>query len=212
MADRRRLVILASPPRGRYVIFLDDDDLITPDRLEMALSALDRAPVSICWTAFIEARDSLDRAHGRILEGDVRGTILEGLVPNVGATALQRELVPRFDEHMRTGEDIEWWLRLAHVAQVTTSCRVGHLYRRHLGPRNKPGPAGRARSHQQVLARHPQYFASHPRSAAFRWKRIGLLAMAGGDHGLARQAFIRSARLRPAPSTLRHLARAMTTP
>src|SRR5437588_9672841 len=34
--------------RGRYVAFLDDDDLFTTDRLELAVRGLDEAPVALC--------------------------------------------------------------------------------------------------------------------------------------------------------------------
>ncbi|MGQ0668369.1 MAG: hypothetical protein ACT4PO_01620, partial [Actinomycetota bacterium] len=48
-------------------------------------------------------------------------------------------------------------------------------------------------------------FAGHPRAAAFRWKRIGLMAHRLGDHAMARSAFRRSLRLRLEAKTVWHL-------
>src|SRR5580765_8935030 len=42
----------AAEARGRYLAFLDDDDWWEPDRLELAVPALERAPVAVCWSRF----------------------------------------------------------------------------------------------------------------------------------------------------------------
>jgi hypothetical protein len=63
----------------------------------------------------------------------------------------------------------------------------------------------------RILEWYSDYFASHPKAAAFRWKRVGLLAEKSGDLATSRKAFARSARYRPYPRTLWHLARSMWT-
>jgi hypothetical protein len=191
--------------RGRYVTFLDDDDLFMPNRLRLATSALSRAPVVLCWCRYIEGTPT----PGRALEGDVSNPIVEGLIPHVGMTVVPRELAPRFDESLRSAEDVDWWIRLAAVAQVTTVPQVGYLFRRR--GHSEPGKTAalKMRGQEEVLRRHAAYFASRPRAAAFRWKRVGLLALAAGDRARARSAFRQAARIHPEPRTLWHLARAM---
>ncbi|MGQ0572519.1 MAG: phosphotransferase [Armatimonadota bacterium] len=39
--------------RGRYVTFLDDDDLYTPDRLEIGLCGVKETPVVTCWIRYL---------------------------------------------------------------------------------------------------------------------------------------------------------------
>jgi glycosyltransferase involved in cell wall biosynthesis len=190
--------------RGRYVTFLDDDDLFTPDRLQMAVEGLARAPVAICWTAFL---DEPGAGHGRRLEGDVRDVVLDGLTPALGAVAVEREVVPLFDESLDNMEDVDWWFRISQSQRVATVRRVGHLYRRHGTPRHRTGTAARAQCNLEFLRRHAGYFEGHPRAAAFRWKRVGLLGIEIGDYALARRAFLRSIRWRATPSTAWHLLR-----
>ncbi|CAN5618958.1 glycosyltransferase [soil metagenome] len=191
--------------RGRYVAFLDDDDRFTEDRLAHALAGLERAPVSVCWSG------DLDRpgapARGRVLEGDVRHVIRDATVPHVGQTAAARQSLVAFDEGLRGGEDVEWWIRLAHQSRVATVCRVGLLYRHHDGERFGSDALVRAESLRRILDMHANYFAAHPRATAFHLKRIGLTALRGGDRRAARRAFTRSLWARPQPRTLWHLGR-----
>jgi glycosyltransferase involved in cell wall biosynthesis len=191
--------------RGRYVTFLDDDDLLEPNRLEIAARGIGRAPVALCWGRFIDG----PARPGRILEGDVRDVILDTFVPHVGGAAVSRDVIVSFDDEFRSGEDVEWWLRMSHAAPVTTEPDFGYLQRRHPGVRHMKGPPFRLKAHLEIISRYESYFADHPRAAAFRWKRIGLLALAAGEPAIARDAFVRSVRLAPAPATIGHLIRAI---
>jgi glycosyltransferase involved in cell wall biosynthesis len=188
---------------GDYVTFLDDDDLFTPDRLELALAGFDRADVSLCWTRWVDGTDR----PGRVLDGDVRDTILDDLIPHVGATAVRRAVVPRFDERVRCCEDVDWWLRLAQTGPVATTPRHGHLYRRHAGVRHRKTAVDRVEARTRILEWHEGYFADHPAARSFQWKRIGLYAVSAGSYRTARQAFARSLRARAQPSTAWHLVR-----
>jgi glycosyltransferase involved in cell wall biosynthesis len=191
---------------GRHVTFLDDDDLYLPDRLALALEGLSRAPVAVCWTAYIGEKSP---RPGRRLDGNVADTILDTSVPAVGATAIERDGYLPFDETLDFLEDVEWWLHLAQSRTVATVPRVGHLYRRHDGVRHRWDAETRPATNIEYLTRNADYFAAHPKAAAFRWKRCGLLALGAGEPAMAREAFWRSLRARPAPSTAWHLARSL---
>ncbi len=79
---------------GRYVTFLDDDDLYLPDRLEIALEGLERAPIVVCWSRWMGEPGR----PGRTLDGDVSTVIAANLVPHLGTTTLERSVAKRFDE------------------------------------------------------------------------------------------------------------------
>jgi glycosyltransferase involved in cell wall biosynthesis len=191
--------------RGRFVAFLDDDDLFTPERLALGRRGLASAPATICW------RRGLDRppTPDRVLEGDVADSILDQMTPHLGQVTIERTLAPRFDERFVAVQDVEWWLRTAAVARLSTVREVGYLYRDHDGPRSRNGTDARVRCSLELLELHAPYFAAHPRAAAFRWKRIGLMAGQLGDRRLARQALQRSLRLQPEAATLWHLVRTL---
>jgi glycosyltransferase involved in cell wall biosynthesis len=189
--------------RGRYVAFLDDDDLYVPERLAMGLEGMRRAPVGVCY------RRGSDGSPGddRVLEGNVYDVILDAMTPQLGQVTIAREAAPRFDERYAGSVDIEWWLRVARDATVATVPRVGVVYRLHDGPRNLNGITERVRCQRMLLDQYADYFAAHPRAAAFRWKRIGLMAGSIGETAEARSAFRRSLRLRPELRTAVHLVR-----
>lgn len=191
--------------RGRYVTFLDDDDLFTRDRLAIALEGLEQAPVALCW------RRGLDGSSGtpRRLDGDVYDTILDEMTPQMGQVAIERAVAPSFDERFAALTDVEWWLRVATSTRVSTVTRVGLLYRMHDGPRNRNGLAERVRCSHLLLEEHADYFTSHPRAEAFRFKRIGLMNQRLGHHSAARAALGRSLRIRPEAATVVHLGRSM---
>jgi glycosyltransferase involved in cell wall biosynthesis len=187
---------------GRYLAFLDDDDRWEPGRLEAGRTALDRAPIAICWSRF----DDEPGRPGRRLEGDVGDTILDDITPHLGATVVEREAWLPIDERYLGAEDNEWWLRTARAHRVATTEATHHVIRRHDEVRGRHSAAARVAGGRLLLLEHAGWFAEHPRAAAFRWKRVGLQAIAAGDRREARRALLRSARLHRDPALVKHLA------
>jgi glycosyltransferase involved in cell wall biosynthesis len=192
--------------RGRYVAFLDDDDLWTPDRLEIATLGLRRAELALCFRADPEART----VDGRILEGLVSDTIADWLTPHLGQTAVRRSACPMFDERFKGCEDVDWWIRISRTVAVATETRVGCLVRAHGGIRHGNGVPARIEGSQLLLSVHERYFAEHPRAKAFREKRLGLLRLSEGDRRGARRALRRSLAARADVRVAWHLWRSMT--
>lgn len=193
---------------GRWVTFLDDDDVYRPDRLSRAREAADERTMLVSWTGAYENPDGPARTS-RVLDGDVSGTILEAPVPHVGTVTIPRRACVRFDERFRVSEDVEWWLRQAAVVPVRTLPEVGYLLRSHDGPRQTARTDERLRCRLLLLDLHADYFARRRGAAAYQWKRAGGLALATGDRRTARRAFARSLLARPGPRTAAHLARAL---
>jgi glycosyltransferase involved in cell wall biosynthesis len=190
---------------GTYLAFLDDDDIWLPDRLLAARDAHARAPVAICWQSTLGA--PAPTAPGRILEGNVNDTILDGITPHLGATSIERDRSPKFDERYDTSEDVDWWLRVTIDCPVTTIPAVGFAYRTHQGPRDRTGMDRRVAGAQMLLREHADWFAAHRRAKAFRLRRLGLAALGVGDRRLARRSFAASFRLHPEPRTAWHTMR-----
>jgi hypothetical protein len=169
----------------------------------MVRDALQRAPVVICW------RQSLDGSPRPEppFQGDVSDVILDRMTPHLGQVTIARAVAPLFDERFAAVEDVDWMLRVAGCAPFISVPRLGCIVRIHEGPRLRHGTEARLSASRQLLDAHAAYFAGHRTAAAFRWKRIGLMAEELGRTAEARRAFWRSLRLHPEPATVRHLAR-----
>ncbi len=191
--------------QGRYLAFLDDDDLFTPGRLEAAAAALDKAPISICWQKHLDGPTE----NGQRLEGIVHDKILDRTTPHLGAIVVDADEMPLLNEEYLACEDLEWWLRASAKMRVTTIPSVDLLIRRHSGPRPGYGLDTRIQFSKRLLDEHSEYFASHRRARAFRWYRIGIMLNKSGDKRGASKAFGQSAIARPTP---RAVVRALGMP
>ena len=200
--------------RGRYLTFLDDDDLYTPDRLALGARGMERARLAVCWLGpSIGGQDgpkvwrAFKRNEDRELNGRVDDVILEGLPPHLGQVTIARDAFIPFDPRFLTAEDIEWWIRASLALPVATVPAVGYRKRRHDEARLNYRHQVRIDSNLLVLTEHADYFESRPKAAARRWRSQAIFALRLGDRALARDALRRSFRLHPRPSTALALAR-----
>ncbi len=133
--------------KGEYITFLDDDDLIPPNRIEWLLEALNRHPKAVFSVGDLEYIDEFGRPTGRRwLPENYYGTqepiLFEKgdeavLWPRVAAlphTTLFRrvdgEAIGWFDPRYRTaGEDKDFYARLGKLGPVVYVPKVVSLYR-----------------------------------------------------------------------------------
>jgi glycosyltransferase involved in cell wall biosynthesis len=189
--------------RGEWVAFLDDDDLVTPRRLELAREGLRHADIAVCHRGSVDGAATSDEA----LYGDVHDRICDGITPHLGQVALRRLDCPRLDETFAGCEDVDWWIRASRGRTVWTVQSVGYLVRSHDAPRHGNGTDARLAGSRRLLDVHSAYFRSHPRARAFRELRVGLLSSMSGAHGDALAAYVRSLWIRPELRTVVHLGR-----
>jgi hypothetical protein len=146
----------------------------------------------------------------RIVVQSVADVIMDGELPiNAACVAVERELVPRFSETYLACEDWEWWLRLSTIAPVAVVCEPGWQHHVSAGARALHGEASRLAFSRRLLVDHADYFASHPRARAYRWKRIGLRERNLGNGRAARRAFKEAFSARPSARTAYHYLRSI---
>lgn len=189
---------------GRSVTFLGDDDWYTPDRLELAREGLEMAPITVCWHDASESS-----TPPRSLDGRVTDSILDGPIPSLGVTTIERSLVPRFDERFIAAQDVEWWLRAAARGPVSTVSRVGYIQRKHPTPRHGNDRRAHLDAGLLLLDVHADYFRTHPSAAAHRWLVVWQHAYGLGEYRIARRAAFEALRLRPHPRAVKRLVRSL---
>lgn len=110
---------------GRYLAFLDSDDLWHPRKLQRQLDFMERNPgVEICQTEEIWIRNGVrvnPRRKHRKPSGDIFRPSLELCLVSPSAVMMRRELFERaggFDESLPVCEDYDLWLRISKDTEV----------------------------------------------------------------------------------------------
>jgi glycosyltransferase involved in cell wall biosynthesis len=128
--------------RGKYVLFLDDDDLLAPGALSYLHAKAERYPKAL---AVVGARISFDAqgnwyrpTHPRwTVKSKAWEDVLFGWIPLQGQTLMRkRDLLAAgaWDDKWRVAEDHELWLRLASASSTIVLCpRVVCKMRNHPG-------------------------------------------------------------------------------
>lgn len=132
--------------RGRYVAFLDADDVVAPTKVERQAAILE-ADATIAWT-YCDVRIEREgtgqattasarfgyrsrRLDGWIFPELVGGNFIPAIAPLIRRSALDR--AGPFDEELTALEDWDLWLRLALVGEVRYDPAVGATYRQRAG-------------------------------------------------------------------------------
>lgn len=148
---------------GEWIAFFDSDDLWRPDKLEVVARAIAAHPDAniVCHS---EVHRRLDGSEG-LLDYGARHDPDQAIGPQLfranlfstSALVCRRDVLVSaglFDEHLRSAQDYEFWLRLAPRLRV-------HFIREPLGTyMDRPGnitlsaPFGRVINHGRAMIRH----------------------------------------------------------
>lgn len=170
--------------RGRYLAFLDDDDTIVPDRLEVAQEGLAHADIVVC-----------SKSYGVPASVDVQ-RFLVGSGLSAGQFAVARELFLPFDESFFHGEDLEWVIRMQRYKWHVDD-RVGYQVCSHPGSRMTDSSRAAVESRLRLLCVQRPWFDSHPAALRYQLRYIGVEAVRLGDEVTARYAFLRAMKASP---------------
>jgi glycosyltransferase involved in cell wall biosynthesis len=174
--------------QGRYLAFLDSDDLWAPEKLQRQLALMESAPARRWSYTAVRRIDSDGREiharsvpwvphSGRILEQVLRVDAQIALPTVVAELAFVREL-GAFDETMRLVEDYDLWSRMAlHSEAAVDAAALAHIrsHREHFTADRIGHLAGWARLYGKMEGLVP---TPHLRALCRTRKRDYLLSLA----------------------------------
>ncbi len=146
---------------GKYIAFLDADDLWQPEKLEMQLRALQeasRARVAYCWVDCINSQGQFIQKGARCEHsGDVydelltRNFLFNGSNPLIYKDTLEK--IGNFDESLSNAEDLDLYLRLAKDHHFTLVPHPLVSYRRSYSSKSFMNPLGMEASYIRIMTK-----------------------------------------------------------
>jgi glycosyltransferase involved in cell wall biosynthesis len=186
--------------QGRFVAFLDDDDLWAPNKVAAQVAALDGRGPAWSATGAVEVDSQLRilRATRAPHNVDLSEVLLEGnVIPGGGSGVIaDRELlveVGGFDESLAVIEDWDLWLRLAQHATFAAIDRPLVAWRLHGGNEtlHARGEAELARLQSNHAAAYARTGVRIDRGSWLQWEAESLLR--AGRRTSAARRFSRAA-------------------
>ena len=101
--------------RGRYVAFLDSDDLWYPEKIEKQLEHMTNGKFAFCYTAYemIDDDDEIIKGKINILNNAEYKHLLKNAMISTPTVVLDRQLIGNLKMPLRrTGQDYAYWLLL----------------------------------------------------------------------------------------------------
>ena len=165
---------------GRFIAFLDDDDLMVPSRIRIGMEALQANPGANCHVGALIKSDTPDFENIPIDGTSFAPQRSRANRVSVEQLLIRRDLVEEFDEALRVGEDVDWWLRVEPTVATVVTSDVVAIVRSHdeVRPGVSPEVRFQARMRTYVKNRHLLPTWGHKRSRHQR--RVAEAALAAG--------------------------------
>jgi hypothetical protein len=185
---------------GRYIAFLDDDDIWLPGKLRRCLEVADEHPQ----VRVVVHRTGLDVRMASKGAGNVRVEVQPLLLfgrnatPHLDSVLVDAELAKAvgFDENFYACQDIDFVLGLARQTPFAIVDEVLAL-RGKDSPPSAIGIERRITGRNLLKVKHRDVFDSDPEARAFHLVRIAHLHRRGGDRARATKDFFRALKHRP---------------
>ncbi len=199
--------------RGRYIAYLDDDDLWLPEKLEKQVRILEEHPdagLTYCHRTMVD--DSLQPLASQTAPETYVGNCFAHLIKkNItlpSCVLIRREALDRcglFDESLTMAEDWEMWTRISLFYSFHGDATPLVLYRVHPDQLTKRPFVQRRWGDVQVVEAIERCVAEHApaalpdvhKSLAFRLQRLARAEAGAGQHRSALATIRRSIGLRP---------------
>ena len=195
---------------GQWIAFLDDDDTLTPEMLEVSIKAAEESnlpePVSVLSAAEVVTPEgevlrtrvppSLPKGKHFFLEDVEGGGSFQTHATLVAPVEVVRS-IGAWDEDLRASEHDDFFLRLNQASSIQGVETVTYRITAHEGPRLSKAVLTRAEGMRRTVEKHEKTFSLHPRRYSHYLSTMGLTYLRAGQWRSAVSATSRSVRVDP---------------
>lgn len=204
---------------GRWVAFLDDDNVLLPQMAEISLDAIARSqlPPPVAVVSGIEMMIGDRVADRRLPPSHPRGEYFSLTPPPAGRSHMTKNtlVVDRdllrglggFDETLRTREMTDLFWRLNPICSIEGVPTITYRITRDRGPRVSRNPAALEQGVLQLAAKHRDLLAAHPAGHADMWLGHVRMSAVAGPRRAILPGLVRAVRASP-----RHTASVLLDP
>lgn len=200
--------------RGRYIAYLDDDDLWLADKLEAQVRILDDNPdcgLTFCHHTLVD-QDAKPLAYQPSPKSPpqdyLRMMVMKNLIKTPSCVLVRRSIIDQcgmFDERLIRSEDWEMWARVSHHCAFHADPTPLVLYRTHSAQKTAGSTTPRRRGQvlvvesigEWVKSDIPEVLPVVRRSLAFWLQKLSRSEARDGDYRGALRSLSRSIALNP---------------
>lgn len=174
--------IALNETRGEFLCFLDDDDVLFPEKLQRQLDEFSAAPadVGLIYCGFTILFESEDRAVMDVhptIRGDVYAQVLGRNYFAINAPLVRKECferIGRFDTMLSSCIDWDMWIRIAHSYEfgfVPESLCACYIHGDQISSSLEKKIAGR----EYIMQKYEEDLLKYPASFSDSLRRLGIL-------------------------------------
>lgn len=205
ISQARNLAVREST--GKFISFLDDDDIWLPCKLEKQLEVFERGDkdLSLVYGGFVKINAAGKKVgiHKPVLRGNILRELLwqkDDFTGSASNPMIKKSVIDNlggYDEQVTTGEDWELYLRLAEKDKIDFTSEFVALIRTHSGPRLGDKLEETAQLEIKVLQRYGYIFDTAKRLKSFYNQKLGGKYIRIGQVGKGRAYILNAIRLNP---------------
>jgi len=194
--------------KGRYIAFLDSDDLWDRKKLEKQLIKIFQERADLCYTSvvFKTEKGKIVRKQVALYSGYIFPILLKkNIIGTASCVMVRQEIFKKvglFNRNLSYREDYEMWLRIARTSKVAAVAEELTIQIVHEGNRLSHNIHKRINGFEIIINEFLPELNKHPKALSKQMYELGKLYLKTHNPKKAEDCFINSLKTYPSPNSI----------